>query len=104
MAYYEPNVQLRESPVVPASTAVLFIDCQNYNCHREGAIYRHYSAEQKEVGDGPRSGPGRGGRPDVHTLDLSGQYHTNHGASMSLPFHLVEAGGAAPNDEPALQP
>lgn len=54
-AYYLPNPALREVPVVIGSTALLFIDTQNYNCHRQGAIYRQYSAEEAQVRLGPSS-------------------------------------------------
>jgi ureidoacrylate peracid hydrolase len=38
----------REVPVVPAETALLFIDVQNYNCHPKGGEYRDLSAEERE--------------------------------------------------------
>ncbi|KAG2436168.1 hypothetical protein HYH02_011672 [Chlamydomonas schloesseri] len=41
MAYYLPQRHLRQEPILDASKcAVLFIDVQNYNCHRSGAIYK----------------------------------------------------------------
>lgn len=50
-AYYNPAPHLREVAIAsPSATAVLFIDVQNYNCHRAGAIYRHYSSAELEVG------------------------------------------------------
>ncbi len=36
-ATYKPQTHLRQIPVVPTEAAVLFIDVQNYNCHRQGA-------------------------------------------------------------------
>ena len=39
MATFTPQIQLREKPLVPADSALLFIDCQNYNCHKDGAEY-----------------------------------------------------------------
>uniref|UniRef100_A0A7S0S0R6 Isochorismatase-like domain-containing protein n=1 Tax=Chlamydomonas leiostraca TaxID=1034604 RepID=A0A7S0S0R6_9CHLO len=50
-SYYNPTPHLREVPCVPSSTAILFIDTQNFNCHRAGAIYRHYSSEELEGPD-----------------------------------------------------
>ncbi|GIL83112.1 hypothetical protein Vretifemale_11926, partial [Volvox reticuliferus] len=40
MASYVPQKQLREEAIAsPITATVLFIDTQNYNCHRNGAIY-----------------------------------------------------------------
>ncbi|BDA47138.1 probable peroxyureidoacrylate/ureidoacrylate amidohydrolase RutB at C-terminar half [Coccomyxa sp. Obi] len=36
-ATYKPQTHLRQIPVVPNEAAVLFIDVQNYNCHKDGA-------------------------------------------------------------------
>lgn len=36
-ATYKPQTHLRQIPVVPSEAAVLFIDVQNYNCHKDGA-------------------------------------------------------------------
>lgn len=36
-ATYKPQTHLRQISVVPSEAAVLFIDVQNYNCHKEGA-------------------------------------------------------------------
>lgn len=38
-ASYDPKPQLREQAIDARQAAVLFIDTQNYNCHRDGAIY-----------------------------------------------------------------
>jgi hypothetical protein len=35
--FYRPQTQLRQAAVVPKEAALLFIDIQNYNCHREGS-------------------------------------------------------------------
>lgn len=37
LATYKPQTHLRQIPVVPNEAAVLFIDVQNYNCHKDGA-------------------------------------------------------------------
>ncbi|GBF97518.1 isochorismatase [Raphidocelis subcapitata] len=40
-AYYDPAASAgRQARIEPARAALLFIDTQNFNCHREGAIYR----------------------------------------------------------------
>ena len=49
MAYYNPQIDRREAAVNLRSAAVLFIDIQNYNCHRGGAIFRYFSPAQLEV-------------------------------------------------------
>jgi hypothetical protein len=49
MAYYSPQTHLREVRIVPSQAAVLFIDTQNFNCHREGACFAHVSADDLEV-------------------------------------------------------
>ena len=36
-ATYKPQTHLRQISVVPSEAAVLFIDVQNYNCHKDGA-------------------------------------------------------------------
>lgn len=41
---------LREVAVDARQTAVLFIDVQNYNCHKGGAMYHRYTPEDLEVG------------------------------------------------------
>jgi ureidoacrylate peracid hydrolase len=38
----------REVPVVPAQTAMLFIDVQNYNCHPDGGEYRDLAVHDRE--------------------------------------------------------
>ncbi|GLC33486.1 hypothetical protein PLESTB_000080100 [Pleodorina starrii] len=41
MAYYAPQSHLRQEPIRnPHTACALFIDTQNYNCHRDGAIYK----------------------------------------------------------------
>ncbi len=41
MAYYRPQSELRQVPITdPKRAALLFIDVQNYNCSRDGAIYK----------------------------------------------------------------
>ncbi|GLI59999.1 hypothetical protein VaNZ11_002058 [Volvox africanus] len=41
MASYVPQSHLREEAITSPTTAtVLFIDTQNYNCHKNGAIYK----------------------------------------------------------------
>ncbi len=36
-ATYMPQTHLRQIPIVLNEAAVLFIDVQNYNCHKDGA-------------------------------------------------------------------
>lgn len=38
----------REVPVVPAQTAMLLIDVQNYNCHPDGGEYRALAGQDRE--------------------------------------------------------
>ncbi len=38
----------REVEIVPANTALLFVDVQNYNCTRDGGEYAHLDAAEKE--------------------------------------------------------
>ena len=40
-AAYKPQTHQRERAVVPKEAALLFIDVQNYNCHRSGAEAAH---------------------------------------------------------------
>ncbi|WIA44448.1 hypothetical protein OEZ86_007199 [Tetradesmus obliquus] len=47
-AVYQPQCLLREVAVDPRQAAVLFIDVQNLNCHRGGALYRNHSQEDLE--------------------------------------------------------
>ncbi|KAG2428914.1 hypothetical protein HXX76_011159 [Chlamydomonas incerta] len=49
MAYYQPQRHLRQEPIQDASKCVvLFIDVQNYNCHRGGAIYKQEGKSDEE--------------------------------------------------------
>ena len=41
-AAYTPQTHLRQRAVVPKEAALLFIDIQNYNCHRSGAEAAHF--------------------------------------------------------------
>lgn len=45
---------LKESPLVPGLAALLFVDLQNYNCQRGGALYKQYAREQLEVISPPK--------------------------------------------------
>jgi ureidoacrylate peracid hydrolase len=38
----------RDVPVVPAQTALLFVDVQNYNCREEGSEYRSMSTAERD--------------------------------------------------------
>jgi ureidoacrylate peracid hydrolase len=38
----------RDVPVVPAQTAMLFVDVQNYNCHEDGGEYRDLPPEERD--------------------------------------------------------
>ena len=50
MAYYRPEKQRREEPPASSSsTAICFIDTQNYNCRKEGAIYQALDDAQMQV-------------------------------------------------------
>lgn len=48
MAFYLPESSRRQAAVEPASAAILFIDVQNYNCSKSGAIYRSLTEEEKQ--------------------------------------------------------
>ena len=37
-AYYRPERHLRDAPLVPSGSVLVFIDLQNYNCALAGAI------------------------------------------------------------------
>jgi hypothetical protein len=51
MAYYRPAAAPRQAPLAAAdSCALLFVDCQLYNCSLEGAIYQALSPEERQVG------------------------------------------------------
>ena len=39
MAYCKPETHRREVAVVPEHTALLYIDTQNFNCHKQGACF-----------------------------------------------------------------
>lgn len=49
MAYCRPQTHLREVPIVPKQSAVLFIDTQNFNCHKEGACFQNCSTDELQV-------------------------------------------------------
>lgn len=57
MSYYRPETHRRQAVLVPSQSALLFIDVQNYNCNKQGAIYTSLSEEERQV-----SGGGGGGR------------------------------------------
>lgn len=44
-AAYAPQLQKREARINPTETALLFIDCQHYNCSREGGLYDKQKAD-----------------------------------------------------------
>ena len=44
MAAYNPQTHLRQKAIVPKEAALLFIDVQNYNCHRSGAEAAHFGS------------------------------------------------------------
>ena len=50
MAFYRPDTAQRQAALVPTTAALLFIDVQNYNCHRQGAIFQGLSEEAQQVG------------------------------------------------------
>lgn len=43
-AAYNPQTHLRQKAIVPKEAALLFIDVQNYNCHRSGAEAAHFGS------------------------------------------------------------
>ena len=64
MAYFRPQAHLRQTALgsaglvdgaastnshTPGGVALLFVDAQNYNCHRDGTIYQSLSIAQREV-------------------------------------------------------
>jgi nicotinamidase-related amidase len=62
-ACYDPAASAgRSAAVDPARAALIFIDTQNYNCHREGAIFSGASGSPEHVSCARRGGPvwGRG--------------------------------------------
>ncbi|KAI6659290.1 Isochorismatase [Oopsacas minuta] len=40
MASFTPNISIREAPLQPKQSAILFVDIQNYSLHSEGIIYK----------------------------------------------------------------
>ena len=46
-AAYTPQTHLRERAIVPEEAALLFIDVQNYNCHRSGAEAAHFGTVRR---------------------------------------------------------
>ena len=42
---YNPQLHKREAEINPAEAALLFIDCQHYNCSREGGLYSKQGAD-----------------------------------------------------------
>ena len=49
MSYYLPAAAGRQAALVPASSALLFIDVQRYNCSQDGAIFQALTDEQRQV-------------------------------------------------------
>lgn len=47
MAFFSPQTQFREIAVVPQHTVLLFVDVQNFNCHRGGTLYKTYQGQGK---------------------------------------------------------
>lgn len=50
MAYYRPQTSRRQAELQPRQAALLFIDVQNYNCSKQGALYQALTEEQRQVG------------------------------------------------------
>lgn len=48
MAFFNPQTQFREIALVPQHTVLLFVDIQNYNCHRGGTLYKTLIAQGKQ--------------------------------------------------------
>lgn len=75
-ATYKPQTHLRQIPVIPSEAAVLFIDVQNYNCHKIGA---------------EMLGLPRVGTPHYSTsLQPALQWSLNSKLTSSLFFHLIK--------------
>ena len=49
MAFYRPDTAPRQAALVPAAAALLFIDVQNYNCSKKGAIFQGLPEEAQQV-------------------------------------------------------
>eukprot|EP01025_Chloroclados_australasicus_P001864 TRINITY_DN10447_c0_g2_i1.p1 TRINITY_DN10447_c0_g2~~TRINITY_DN10447_c0_g2_i1.p1 ORF type:complete len:235 (-),score=5.41 TRINITY_DN10447_c0_g2_i1:245-949(-) len=45
-AQFNPQTELRQVTVIPQETVLLFIDLQNYNCHREGSLFSNQTDSQ----------------------------------------------------------
>ena len=45
VAYYRPQREQRQAVLVPGQSALLFVDVQNYNCSKQGAMYAAVAAE-----------------------------------------------------------
>jgi nicotinamidase-related amidase len=51
MAFFSPQTQFREIAIVPQHTVLLFVDVQNYNCHRGGMLFKTLTSQgQQNVG------------------------------------------------------
>ena len=48
-AYYHPNPQHRQIVLEPTTSAICFIDTQNYNCSKDGAIYGSLNNAERQV-------------------------------------------------------
>lgn len=60
MAYFKPQRHLREGGFASGpTTALVFIDTQNYNCHADGAIYQSLSDDAKNVSCAKSGAPAR---------------------------------------------
>lgn len=62
MAYFLPQTHFRETAIVPQHTVLLFIDVQNYNCHRAGALYKAHVNQGKQNVSQKHYGPNSNAR------------------------------------------
>lgn len=51
-AFYRPEAHRRQAALEPHQAALLFIDVQNYNCSKRGAIFQSLSPQEQAVGGG----------------------------------------------------
>ncbi len=52
-AYFRPQAHQREVPLVPRDSVLLFVDVQNYNCSRDGAVHAGSSSQVCACSDVP---------------------------------------------------
>ncbi len=87
-AYFRPQAHRREAPLVPRDSVLLFIDVQNYNCSRNGAVH---AASGSQVCACPSTLPVTRAK-----LDLMSEVGTPHGAATFRRLPVSTGGARSP--------